>query len=220
MKHLMSVVIFFSMIATANAQDVDSPEMTGDVDYYLIIGSFRSKHRAENAIAMFSDGGIDRLAIQIAQVFGETWHRVAHGPFDVLSSVLRSKFVDMGVHDAWWIQHDKFTSAAGMMPKKAPGSAAAVTVATSNQTSIKQSRVVPPRAGESYLGYCARKANATERALYCDDGDFSSLGAMQMISATLAQVQRGIGDSPEQQKSLVAFCLLRATAQQRTRYCN
>jgi hypothetical protein len=207
MKFLLSTVVLFSLVIFTSIETRGDSTESAEVDYYLIIGSFRNKDRADKALAMFAKRSVDKLAIQKAEAFGETWHRVAHGPYDVINNSLKTEFVAIGVHDAWWLQIERLVAAVEITP--AP---AAVVV--------DEPSITPPRADESYIHYCVSKANAAERNIYCSDSDFSALGEIEKSSATLAQVQQGLGDSPKELQALAGFCLLKANASQRATYCS
>ncbi len=209
MKFLLTATLFFSLATVVNAKEMNESEMRDVVDYYLIIGSFRSKNRADKALAMFARRSVDKLAIQKAEAFGEAWHRVAHGPYDTVSNSLKDEFVAIGVHDAWWLQKIRTMTVTLV-----------VTEEPTTPRAVEEKQITRPRAGDSYISYCVQKANAPERAIYCSDSDFNTLGELEKNSATLAEVQQGLGDSPEELRALAGFCLLKATASQRATHCS
>ncbi len=92
----------------------------------------------------------------------------------------------------------------------APAASAAVggmagTMAAEPQRDVVY-EVSPPRANESYVDYCLRRANKMEREIYCADGSFNRIANAEKNSA-------------EADANRLKYCALHATGRERREMC-
>ena len=101
---------------------------------------------------------IQSIEVSMAEVNNETYYRVIIGPFDQRVESLRDRHNNIGTSETWWLLE------ARPEPVMQP------TAIASLEPSIPESVIRGPEFEESYVEYCATKANAAERDAYCSDG--------------------------------------------------
>jgi hypothetical protein len=201
----------WSVPLSARQLDFDQPVDATDtsVAYHLIIGAYKDRERASDHVATLRDRGTSNAVVLEA---GSGLFRVGLGPFSGRDRDAKRRADSLGVSGAWWLE-----TVEAMAPKKSiPPVEQEVAKRSMRRSVTKPEKPVepkrsavgrarpinPPKPGESYIDYCAGRATARERAMFCENGRFSS------------RVTDGASGS-----TLIEFCAS-ASASERAKYCD
>ena len=204
-----------------------SEEISADgMDYFLVVGGFRGKIRANQVLSRFESDGIGNLQIEEATVAAAPWYRVLHGPFDAPFDTVLADLRAYGVSDAWWVKRepemvkevdvevDVATEQVSSGSAGQPSIALETPAMDPPEAPASKHELSPPKSGESYFDYCVKKANGLERAVYCKDESFGSLVVAEKAVLSTARIDMRSGT-----KALAEFCAARASLREREKYC-
>lgn len=186
------------------------------LQFHLVLGSFSDAAHASALVDKLADSGLSGVTVKESMAGGAMRYRVVAGPYDHEDAAARQRASDAGIGDAWWFASMmKVASAdASAEPDDMPAEpaqeaqpAAAPTEPESVAEAPAEQPLSPPQPGESYFDYCVKRANARERARYCDNGGFAD-------AVKEKQVRDGGGG-----QAYVDFCAKQANAEQRERFC-
>jgi len=193
-------------------------KLGANLNYVLVLAGFRDKKYAEQHAEKLKADTNEPVRVIEAPIGDSDYYRVVSGPYDAEIAGVRDQFVLMGIDDAWWLDVPALvTHVPALMPESALAQPeqAVVSEYVSSQIPVVEASVntIPegmvlrsPEAGESYIDYCVKKANAAEREQYCRDGEF--------VPKMVYRVE-SMGET-----ALFKFCATEATGTERRLYCD
>jgi len=207
-----------------------SEEIADGLDYFLVVGGFRQEILANMLLSRFESDGLDSLQIEEATVASAPWYRVLHGPFDAPFDTVLSNLRARGVADVWWVKREpemaveKDVAIEPSIALKTPMTESPPLLASQlvnksplvHEISLSKPKLNPPNPSESYFDYCIKKANALERTVYCEDGSFSGLAIAEKNRGGRSEGKTSMSSGA---KALAEFCAMRASQEEREKYC-
>ena len=213
--------ISIESIQLTSAEKASQEGAVSGMDYFLVVAGFSQEVQANLALSSFQADGIENLHIEETSIARAPWYRVLHGPFEAPFETVLSEIRGQGVTDAWWVKREPemvreveiatepvrpIAMPEPVVPLVAPAIPSPPTMMRNKQIISDPS---PPNPNESYLDYCIKKANALERAVYCQDGSFSGLIVAEKNNSRM----------DEGPKALANYCAMRASLWERRKYC-
>jgi hypothetical protein len=193
-------------------------------EYFLVLAGFRGDFRADRFLGNLSAEGVDDLQIETSSIAGAPWYRVMHGPFNIAQASVSAEIRSRGISDSWWVRRgaepgDRFerVPVAEIVPVVAVVAAVVEPIVEPVKVAViepvPEPKLSSPKAGESYIDYCVKKANEMEREVYCQDGFFKGL-IMAEKKIKDDGLMAGKGGN-----AITEFCAVQASAAQREIYC-
>ena len=189
-------------------------------EYFLVLAGFRGDFRADRFLGKLSAQGVDELQVETSSIAGAPWYRVMHGPFNLAQASVSAEIRSRGISDAWWVRRgaepgDRFerVPVAEIVPLVPVVAAVVEPVKVAVIEPVPEPKLDPPKAGDSYLDYCVKKANEMEREVYCQDGFFKGLIMAEKKIKDDGLIAGGSGNA------ITEFCAVQASAAEREIYC-
>ncbi|MBL4680943.1 MAG: SPOR domain-containing protein [Pseudomonadales bacterium] len=189
-------------------------KLGANLNYVLVLAGFRDKNYAEQHAEKLKADTSEPVRVIEASIGNGEYYRVVSGPYDAEIAGVRDQFVLMGIDDAWWLDVPALVTHVPALILTQPEQVVVSEYAPSQIPVVEASvNTIPegvvlrsPEAGESYIDYCVKKANAAEREQYCRDGEF--------VPKMVYRVE-SMGET-----ALFKFCATEATGAERRLYCD
>lgn len=154
------------------------------INHYLVAGSFSNEPAAQRFMRKLQADGRDSVEVQIAEVSGTVHYRVIQGPYSD-RTMADTDLQDYGIDRPWWLTvtvQSIVAESAGDAINEPPEQTTSVESIAVEMEGVDEPvyTITPPAADEDYLHYCLHKANAMERAIYCNNTDFNRIAAAQI----------------------------------------
>ncbi len=138
MKRILLYCSLVTLSATAMAQDMN---------YYLVLGSFKNAQAAEIFADEMNSKEIEPVEVSMTELDGGVVHRVVHGPFSEKDPSAQSRLADLGIDRIWWLIEERPDNRLAELAKR-------------DEILLMSHR--------EYAIFCVRGSNG-ERTKYCND---------------------------------------------------
>ncbi len=98
MKRIILYCCLIMMPATTIAQDMN---------YYLVLGSFRNARAAEIFAEEMRTNDIKPVEVSRAELDSGVYYRVVHGPFSRRDRSAHGRLTDLGIDRIWWLVQEQ-----------------------------------------------------------------------------------------------------------------
>lgn len=175
------------------------------IEYRLVVGSFSTDYAANEFARSLKKLGFSGLTTQAVDTGTMIRYRVMSGPYERRVSSVRDEAERMGIPDAWWV---RVPGESEPIMATAKPAVPAKPSALARHSAPVEVNITPPAPGEDIMKYCAEKANAREREIYCTN------------EKLLVPIHREMVMNGARGPVYINFCTEEATAAERHIYCN